>query len=427
MSELRARSGEDAPIYESAQERPQKYTLQAFRVRNYKAFVDTDWVDLKRWTVVYGGNSAGKTALFHLFSFMKRCYRSSKSGVTITDTTQLGGLEGAYSDIRNQSAGKDQEVEFSLRFKDDVGEKVDYHIVLKKAEKGTGAVVDKVRILRKGKTIHPLEQGFRIHNMFFLESNGVETKSGENYATISAIQSAMGELMENLQILGANRYIPDREMILSGADQGGFGEMGDAGQNVYAFLYQSAALKSQGAMKPVNDWLHRFGYSYDWLEKDGREQFLLTNLKTKKSTNIVDNGYGIGQSLPIAVAVAALRSGQFLFLDSPEAHLQTAMQAELADLLQEADEGGYLILETGSENLLLRLRRRIAEGSIRGEEVALYFVEEEDGNSQIRHIRVDSYGDVYDAPDAFLNFFSSDYEDMIRIQEAKRKGKIEKK
>ncbi|GAA0377234.1 hypothetical protein Acor_30650 [Acrocarpospora corrugata] len=52
------------------------------------------------------------------------------------------------------------------------------------------------------------------------------------------------------------------------------------------------------------------------------------------------------------------------------------------------------LVETHSETFLLRLRRRIAEGSVAAADVAVYFVENEGGSASARRIEIDSMGNL---------------------------------
>jgi len=78
-------------------------------------------------------------------------------------------------------------------------------------------------------------------------------------------------------------------------------------------------------------------------------------------------------------------------------------------------------VETGSEYLTLRIRRRIAEGMINCQEVSVYFVEEgEDGNAICHPILLTEDGEFTNMTEKFRTFFSSDYEDMEKIDLLRR-------
>jgi hypothetical protein len=143
------------------------------------------------------------------------------------------------------------------------------------------------------------------------------------------------------------------------------------------------------------------------------------------SVNLCEAGQGVQQVLPVVVQQLAHRGepAQAPFLDiveQPELHLHAAAQAPLADLFVDTARSGAgtVIVETHSENLLLRVRRRIAEGVIAPEQVALYWIDDIEGaHSVARPVRIDATGDVDFWPDGV---FSEGYEEVKALRRAAR-------
>src|SRR5262249_37919156 len=131
----------------------------------------------------------------------------------------------------------------------------------------------------------------------------------------------------------------------------------------------------------VNVWLQRFGIDIN--VKQLEEIIYRLSVRTKGNAfdlDITDVGFGISQVLPILVEGFVSPPGKVIMIEQPEIHLHPKMQGELADLFSDianlgagTEEGKRrsLIIETHSEYLLSRLRRRIAEGKIRHSDVAL--------------------------------------------------------
>jgi predicted ATPase len=79
--------------------------------------------------------------------------------------------------------------------------------------------------------------------------------------------------------------------------------------------------------------------------------------------NLIDVGFGISQVLPVLVQGLLMRRGGIYLVQQPEIHLHPDAQAGLADFfIFLASQGVITVVETHSEYLLLRLRRRLAEG-----------------------------------------------------------------
>ena len=94
-------------------------------------------------------------------------------------------------------------------------------------------------------------------------------------------------------------------------------------------------------------------------------QIFFGDRKTGYWDNIVDVGFGASQVLPILVEALVAKPGSLVIVEQPELHLHPDGQARLADIFIWAANKNKSIffLETHSENLLLRLRRRLAETS----------------------------------------------------------------
>lgn len=123
----------------------------------------------------------------------------------------------------------------------------------------------------------------------------------------------------------------------------------------------------------VNAWLKNFGLSVNV------EEFkeVIHHLKVSQnglSLDITDVGFGISQVLPIIIQGFLSRERSLTIVEQPEIHLHPRMQADLADLfidMVRVHRDKAILIETHSEYLLRRLRRRISEGIIRSEDVSI--------------------------------------------------------
>jgi predicted ATPase len=97
--------------------------------------------------------------------------------------------------------------------------------------------------------------------------------------------------------------------------------------------------------------------------------------------------------------------------------LHPKVQAGLADVLIDAiiNKDIQIILESHSEHLLRRLQRRIAELEFKHKDAALYFCEPIKGESQLRKLEMDLYGNVQNWPE---NFFGDEMGELAAISEA---------
>ena len=126
--------------------------------------------------------------------------------------------------------------------------------------------------------------------------------------------------------------------------------------------------------------------------------------------DITDVGFGISQILPIVVQGFFASNNTLTMIEQPEVHLHPKMQADLADLFidmikTKGKKQKVFFIETHSEYLLKRLRRRISEGkkqNIQNEDVSIYLIysEKEDNCNTIKKLEVENKGN-FEWPEDF--------------------------
>jgi predicted ATPase len=133
--------------------------------------------------------------------------------------------------------------------------------------------------------------------------------------------------------------------------------------------------------------------------------------------NVANMGEGLSQLLPIITRVLTTPEDGALLIEQPELHLHPAAQSDLADLFIAGVERGrrQYIIETHSEHLLLRLRRRVAEGRIDPDLVSVLYVERNGSSSSVRALDIDPSGHFDDWPKDFLD---ERYREALAIAEA---------
>ena len=107
----------------------------------------------------------------------------------------------------------------------------------------------------------------------------------------------------------------------------------------------------------------------------------LVDLRSNVILSLEDVGFGISQVLPLLVQLAISKK-DLVLIEQPELHLHPAIQAHFGDLLIEGSKeskANQFIIETHSEHLLLRLQRRIREGTLSSEDLRIYYI---DANSE---------------------------------------------
>jgi hypothetical protein len=151
--------------------------------------------------------------------------------------------------------------------------------------------------------------------------------------------------------------------------------------------------------------------------------FHLVTRRSGREANLADSGQGMQQVLSVVALCCLRKLGRvgtpFLdIIEQPELHLHDAAHAALGDLLLSAvgEDAGNLIVETHSESLVLRVRRRVAEG-LSPDRVAIVYVEDTGDGSRLRRIALRSDGETDWWPEGV---FSESFVEVKAIRRAQR-------
>jgi predicted ATPase len=163
------------------------------------------------------------------------------------------------------------------------------------------------------------------------------------------------------------------------------------------------------------------------VNKQGESYEALLSLLSKPQTyvSIAEVGFGVSQILPI-IAVSLLSPVESLLIfEQPEIHLHPRAQAGLGELfLCLARTGRRVLVETHSDHLINRLRRRVAEDESNHFEnwVNILFVHPpENGQGAIvEKGRIDKYGQIENWPPSFLAESAFDARAILLAASSKR-------
>ncbi|PRB43000.1 hypothetical protein CQ020_05760 [Arthrobacter sp. MYb23] len=224
----------------------------------------------------------------------------------------------------------------------------------------------------------------------------------------SSVTDELSHILENMSYLGPLRQPPMRYYARSTA-------LKQATElNVAITLFDNIS-----EQKHISYWLKRLGIQYELdviaVSSGASREIVgdlvaisLTDIRSGVRSSPADVGFGISQVLPILVELSA-RQQSIVCIEQPEIHLHPALQAEIADVLIEsadpAGRGNQVIVETHSEHLILRIQRRVREGSLDPNQVAVVYVDQTpSGEATVQRLRIDSNGDFLDEwPNGFFD------------------------
>lgn len=205
------------------------------------------------------------------------------------------------------------------------------------------------------------------------------------------------EAFRRMRYLGPLRVWPEREYVVSGEVPS---DVGARGEKAIAALMgpkgQSRATRDM-LRSVVREWLKDFGIGTDatveTFDKGRYGRLVLTDPNIREKVNIADVGFGASQVLPVVVQGLYTPENGLLLLEQPEIHLHPAAQATLADLLIEILENRRrLLVETHSEHVVARIQRRVAEGKIASDEIAIYYCRPSREGTQVINVAMDEQG-----------------------------------
>ena len=377
--------------------------LKKISFSSYKKFKDENIVEIKPVTVLVGRNSSGKSSVCKLFPMLAKSitpYSNISPLLFDNDGICLGT---SFSDISHN--GDAFGLSFGMKFTDGI----DMKINLFSEDLNQSIEIGRYELIRNNEEYvlsFDKKEGC-YHTNFQRDSYPYDSILGfycEELFKRIGIDDRMIDM--DVDYIGPFRIIPHRTYYSKGIEIKD--RVGILGENSYSELYNNFPLA-----KAVSDWyLQNFGVlmSIDDVEGEkGAYHINLMNPVNKRLVNIVDEGQGMSQVLPIVVRCNMQTPEAIVVMEQPELHLHPKAHAALGRLFASTSKanGQNYVVETHSENLLLGLRDAVVDEQIdfSPDDVIIYFVDEdeEDGSAYLREIRIDSDGMLSDWPEGIFN------------------------
>ncbi|MBU0499490.1 MAG: AAA family ATPase [Gammaproteobacteria bacterium] len=399
-----------------------------FRCKNYKAFREETHIAVRPLTLFFGKNNSGKSALMRLPRLLLRALSTRERSGFPVRVDELSYGESFRELIHGSSVSGAASFGIGL---EDQGETFDLAATVQNIQNLSSApnqprefnVVSHLRLSDPPVYLEWQPSASTVaryigHGEIPFRGLLPDLRAGQGHAEW---QSAIEPWRERAQAAeeAISHLGPVRIDVPRIFESGAVPPLGLGGGGAVALLGVDAALLEQ-----VSAWFqkHMDGWSISLDYAGGAFRCFIR--RGGISVNLADAGHGIQQVLPVVVQQLAHQTGsQSSLLDlveQPELHLHAAAHAPLGDLfLATATQGTTQVLvETHSENLLLRVRRRIAEGAVDPALVALYFVlEQPDGYSTVHPIEILPDGSVGWWPQGV---FSEGYEELKALNRAAR-------
>ena len=440
-------------------------SLSELTVENFKAFAEKrQHMPIRPITLVYGPNSSGKSSLLQAIALAHEAIVNGAGSID-TSSTQLAGesidLGGFQQYVHRHETNRDVNLGFKLDIQDLVPIFIEFTIGAQTSATSQGILPRNVihtkrfTVRYKGKVIlsfqfdssghgrlaqcdwkHPLISGgdtYALHvgiprgKLLPVLDPTVSNKRKINLsrscqAFIEAIKTVFSRDLGSLSYLGPLRYFPNRDFSNAPDSRDPNWISGGA-------VAWERICKRHGLRESINRWLEdknklRTPYrlrvrrfeEVDDLPREPRingpfnspyveERLRLVDMRTNTMVSHKDVGIGVSQVLPV-LAMALGSTRKLIAIEQPELHLHPAIQAELADVfLQSALKlENKIIIETHSEDLILRILRRIRESAesenkhlsqlkVRPDQVSVVYVQPTDTGSRAFEIPLTNEGE----------------------------------
>lgn len=376
--------------------------LARFAVENYRAFAQPTRLELRPLTLLFGYNSAGKSALLRLLPIVAASSGDQLAPLALDSPAARGA---SFRDVLSRH-GASPTMRLELEWSDPRGPLSIAAAVFDVPERQLQVVEDlKVQtpdgrveavwnadpaslgakkpreydVTRDGGSIGTLPIAFR--GLAPVPRTGT---LGQAQAVIDLAADAFHGLRDRVHWLNSLRAVPPRlarfgvpptRLAPDGLNAGDYLAHDAIADGVLVDAVSSAFAKITNHQIAVK----RYALA-------GEEQYSLVitagNATPPIEVPVVDTGEGMAQLLPVVVLGALAKLGRLapdsvLAVEHPELHLHPAAHAALAEFfcdLAIAENGPQCVIETHSENFLLRVQIAIAKGELPAEKVIVHWV-----------------------------------------------------
>lgn len=378
--------------------------IKSISFENYKAFAEKQILELRPITLLIGKNSSGKSSIAKLFTLLENSLSGKIKEPLLLKNNDVE-LGGEFADLFFGKLSKTP-ISFSIQFEHSIN--LEVSIIEDELDYGLNIIKWAYK-----DAVFSLSLDFK-RETGFVDTNGVEYEIEFNGIIPTLLKKGGDDILPllNLNIdvdyIGPFRILPERQFHLSGKMN--YFDTGAKGENAYFMLGVSKLSKDDLHIK-VEEWykLNFDGWSLK-VEDKNRPYIQILLSKDNKDINIVDVGQGMNQALPLVTRASIKRPESIIVLEQPELHLHPAAHGDLAELFAKSakENNQIFLIETHSENIILRLRKLIIENDfgLTKDDVIIYWVDEAENPSngqEITEITMDDEGVLSDWPDGVFN------------------------
>lgn len=389
--------------------------------KNYRLFKEKQQLEIKPITILIGKNNTGKSAILKLLPLIESALKAKDE---LPFSKNWEGLNLA-TDFKDLIYGKYSRALTIELFQDNIADgnveklKVDVAV---DSQSDTPILFSwelnedlKLSRISNGVFINDIDgseyncefNGFNLLNYFYRDK---PDSSGTHYAQTFNLET---------DFISSFRELPKLDYRLKSLSTH---KSGTDGSNLYDFLIKDYLTTEKLYFSRVSNWIKEKFEGWELYVDVDSEPYHIELRKEKLSINLTETGIGIGQSLPLITrAYKPCEKETLIIIEEPESHLHPYAHAQLAQLFSDSivlDENKKYLIETHSQNFILRFRRLIAEGNLKAINVNIYYVDfnEEKNESNLIKINLDDNGGVDWWPEGIFSETTSETRAIYNAQ-----------
>lgn len=384
--------------------------IDKIQFENYRAFGTKYSLELKPITVVFGKNNSGKTALLKLPVIIASSLKGDTDEVFLSKANNGVEICTEYRDVVYGKATR--AIKFEITDSD------------KSASLGFSFFVDTTQSLQTHREYCKLIKDSKEIFSYSYTDKGCSECTFKGIIPNVPNNNIFKDLCFQTDYVGSIRTIPGIDIRL---DSSLFDSevSGVDGSNCYQYLIRESLKPNSDVLQKVSEWYEKnFDNWGVFVDKKVAPVYHIVMKNRELENNILDTGFGIIQSLPVVIrTVRKCLKPTLVILEEPESHLHPAAHASLGELIAASaleDRNKRYLIETHSQNLLLRLRRLIAEKKISKDDVAFYYVsfDKKTLSSSLNKILISENGLIDKSTPWPSGVFEESLQEVIGIRDA---------
>jgi len=417
-----------------------RYGLKKIKISNFRAFSKSVDIRIRPITVLIGPNSSGKSTLIKFLLMLQQTLETGEDAFLVTEGRHVS--LGRFEDLKNRSSDA-QHLEFEMELETEALPQNRIDEIKKRltqtGKPGSGSELPNEResselskkTFRVSASV-PYEKGqagrhdVSLEDIFVAESDDLRQAGFLSFpADPRNVADILDAFVRDLYLKNLRRELrsfrhisPIREeyqrrITLKSPPPDDVGHTGE-----FAMPHLQRLLEDKEKADFIRKYMRnvldiealRFIPNYMGHECRAR------NKLTGSDIYLADFGFGVSQCIPVFVQSTLLSRGQLLMLEQPEAQLHPTAQLEMGSFFADLwnTRGVPCLIETHSQNIILRLRKHVVGGDLNAEDVSIAYFHIEGNTVRVKNLDIRPDGSLDEGLP--MRFFGADVLEALEME-----------